>query len=72
MDPRENVPDENYQSCNFNSLTAVTISKGGTMAYTDKDLPYAIIQLCPWYLKEVSCFSLPVSVDNHRQLLIMM
>lgn len=59
IDSREAMTVENFENCNKSSVTFGGTAK--TMALTqpggDKaPVPYAIMQICPWYLKMVCSY----------------
>jgi hypothetical protein len=48
---------DDYDTCNYNSVTAATAARGATMASTSLGMAdYALVQICPWYLNRyVAC-----------------
>jgi hypothetical protein len=57
--------EDDYDTCNYNSVTAATAARVATMATTNLLLgtaDYAVVQICPWYLQEVCYLYTPALI----------
>lgn len=72
-DDRETWKLDDYDECNLKGVTVATFSSV-TLASTQREqTPYSIIQICPWFLKQVclifyQCGVLVVEVNFQKRL----